>query len=381
VGAATRRRVIVQQSLRRPILSSFALVLGILIGGTALHVPGVTGDAAALTGCSRTVGTGQNLQYAIDHTPSGGTLCLTGSITASSTIRIHRSNLTIDGRGYVLKGSGYHIVLQTYCATNITVKRLRVVGDSPRPGVYTPGDEHAHGVEIAGGKNITFAGVTVRNAQGDGFYLTKCGNSTWADTIRIRDGAAYGTTRHGIGIVAARHVRISNMGFKNVGIHVLSIEPDWSAGYAPGATDIVFSGGRSTGWIGRYTDGTTGTQAVYIGTPYGAQSGMNAPIVSGITIGYLRVLDSRYGIWSQVTASGGYRISNVTFIGNRGARGSWWTDSRGVVTCQDTSGFRVINNSQPVTAGQGMYMARSLGCSSASASGNVGSGLAGQIRH
>ena len=228
------------------------------------------------------------------------------------------------------------------------------------------------------GTNITFAGVKVRNVQGDGFYVTKCGDSTWADTIQIRDGAAYGTTRHGIGIVAARHVRISNMGFKDVGIHVLSIEPDWNAGYAQGATDVVFSGGRSIGWIGRTTEGTTGTQAVYVGTPYGAQGGLEAPVVSGITVAYLRVLDSRYGIWSQVTASGGYQVRNVTFSGNRGAQGAWWTASRGVVTCQDTSGFRVLNNSQPVAAGQGMYMARSMGCSSTSASGNIGSGLVGQ---
>ena len=120
---------------------------------------------------------------------------------------------------------------------------------------------------------------------------------------------------------------------------------------------------------------------MYIGTPYGGQSGMKAPIVSGITIGYLRVLDSEYGIWSQVTASGGYRIGNVTFTGNRGAKGSWWTVSRGVVTCQDTSGFRVVNNSQPVTAGQSMYMAPSMGCSSTSASGNTGYGLVGQLRN
>jgi hypothetical protein len=327
------------------------------------------------------VGTGGNLQYAIDHTPSGGTLCFTGSITASSTIRVGRSNITIDGRGFVLKGSGYHTVLQTYCATNVTIKRLFVYGSSPQPGVYVSGNEHAHGVEIAGGKNITLSGVKVRNVQGDGFYLTKCSSSTWADTVRITDGAAYSTTRHGIGIVAARHVRISNIGFSNVGIHLISIEPDWNSGYAQGATDVVVSGGRSIGWIGRTTDGTTGTQAVYIGTPYGAQSGMKAPIVSGITIGYLRVLDAKYGIWSQVTASGGYRIGNVTFTGNRGAKGSWWTASRGVVTCQDTSGFRVVNNSQPVTAGQGMYMARSMGCSSTSASGNTGYGLVGQLRN
>ena len=170
------------------------------------------------------------------------------------------------------------------------------------------------------------------------------------------------------------------MGFKDVGIHVLSIEPDWNAGYAQGATDVVFSGGRSIGWIGRTTEGTTGTQAVYVGTPYGAQGGLKAPVVSGITVAYLRVLDSRYGIWSQVTASGGYQIRNVTFSGNRGAQGAWWTASRGVVTCQDTSGFRVLNNSQPVAAGQGMYMARSMGCSSTSASGNIGSGLVGQLR-
>ena len=160
---------------------------------------------------------------------------------------------------------------------------------------------------------------------------------------------------------------------------MLSIEPDWNGGYAQGATDVVFSGGRSIGWIGRTTDGTTGTQAVYIGTPYGAQGRAESPG----RIGHHRRLPASPRLPVRDLVAGDslgrvIRVRNVTFSGNRGAQGAWWTASRGVVTCQDTSGFRVLNNSQPVAAGQGMYMARSMGCSSASASGNIGSGLAGQ---
>src|SRR4029079_17002096 len=140
--------------IRRSFVASLGLVAAVTVGSAALAIPGVAQPVSALTGCSRTVGTGGNLQYAIDQTPSGGTLCLTGSITASSTIRIGRSNITLDGRGYVLKGSGYHTVLQTYCATNVTVKRLFVYGSSSQPGVYTPGNEHAHTVESGGGQRI-----------------------------------------------------------------------------------------------------------------------------------------------------------------------------------------------------------------------------------
>ena len=54
--------------------------------------------------------------------------------------RVRRSDLTIDGRGYVLKGNGYHTVLQTYCAANVTVKSLYVYGDSCSPRGLHAGD-------------------------------------------------------------------------------------------------------------------------------------------------------------------------------------------------------------------------------------------------
>lgn len=365
-------------SRRRPIVLSVLIVFGLFAGSAPLALDGVSGTAAALTGCSRTASSATSLQYLINNVPSGSTICLTANVRSSTPIRVRRSNVTIDGRGYYLKGVGYHAVFETRCASNVTLKNLVVVGDNPRPGVYVAGREHAHGVAIHGGSNIRVDRVRVRYVQGDGFYLAHC-NGSWTDGVSITDSAVAWNGRQGVAIVGARNVRIERMTYKNIAYHMIDIEPDWSTQIREGAENIVFDGGTSYGWIGRFTNGTVGTAMLYIGTPYGAVSGLVRPTISGVTVANQRVVEQRTGIWSVIETLGGYRIANVAFHGNRGA-GSWWTPSRGVITCRDTDGFTVTNNNQAVTPGQGMYMARTVNCTGTSASGNTGSGLAGQIR-
>ena len=351
-----------------------------MAGAGPLRLGGIAGDAAALTGCSRTVSSASSLQWLLDNAPHGSTLCLTADIRSSTPITVRRSNITIDGRGHALKGVGYHIVLHLSCASNVTVRRLQVAGSNPRPGVYTPSYEHGHAVAISGGHSILLDYVRTWNVQGDNFYVTSCG-SAWADGVTIRNSLAAWNSRQGFTVVAGRNVTVENMTFKNIAFRAIDIEPDWNAKHVQGATDIRFNGGTSYGWIGRFLDGSTGTAAVYIGTPYGAQSGKYAPVVARIAINGLRVIDAKYGIWSEIDTNGGYRVSDISFTNNRGAKGQWWTASRGVITCREVDGFAVHDNSQPVTAGQGMYMARNTNCTGAAASGNVGDGLAGQLRN
>jgi hypothetical protein len=366
-------------SRRRPVILSILIVFGLFAGSAPLALEGIAGNAAALTGCSRTASSANSFQYLINNLPSGGTLCLTADIRSSVPIRIKRSNITIDGRGHSIRGVGYHAVLEVRCATNVTVRNLIAAGDNPRGGTYVRGREHGHGFAVHGGRNIRFSGVRTWHTYGDGFYLANCGSS-WADGVTIQNSLAAWNGRQGIAVVAARNVVVENMTYKNIAFHLISVEPDWSSTITGGAENITFDGGTSYGWVGRFTDGSIGTSAVYIGTPYGAISGWNAPRVAGITVRRLRVTDSKYGIWSQVTATRGYRIASVTFADNRGA-GRWWTASRGVITCSDTDGFTATGNNQAVTHGQGMYMARSVNCSGASASGNTGDGLVGQLRN
>jgi hypothetical protein len=362
----------------RSFVASLLIVFGLIAVGGPLEIDGIAGKAAALTGCTRTASSASSLQYLINKVAAGSTICLTANVRSSSPITIRRSNIRINGRGYKLQGIGYHAVLETRCASNVTIRDLTVSGDHERPGYYIAGREHAHGVAIHGGSNIRIHRVRSWYAQGDGFYLAHC-NGRWVNGVHVTDSSVAWNGRQGIAVVGARNVRFERMTFKNIAWHVIDVEPDWNVSIREGAENVIFDGGTSYGWIGKQS-GSTGTAMLYIGTPYGAVSGRLQPSINGVHVRNYRVVDAPTGIWSSIEPNGGYTVRNVTFVGNRGA-GRWWTASRGVITCRDTDGFTVNNNNQAVTYGQGMYMARSVGCANASASGNTGSGLAGQIRH
>ena len=312
---------------------------------------------------------------------NGATICLTAgaSYSASSEILIsNRSDLTLDGNGATLRSNGYHPGIRLACDTRVTVRELTVIGSHPQPGVYLQGQEDAHGVHVGGGSGIVLANLDLQNFQGDGFYIANCGSS-WADGVTISDSRVASNGRMGIAVVAGKNVRADRMTYYNIAYSLIDVEPDWNSSYRQGGTDLQFIGGTSTGWVGHYTDGSYGTAAFYIGTPYGAVSGAYAPSIARITISGYTTANATYGIWSHVNPSGGYRISDITFTNNTG-NGSFWGSDGSVMDFNNTDGVTVTGNVQAVTSGHNMYFAVGRNASSLSVSGNTSSGSMGQLR-
>ena len=52
----------------------------------------------------------------------------------------------------------------------------------------------------------------------------------------------------------------------------------------------------STGWVGHFSDGSSGVSAFYIGTPYGAVAGAYAPSVARMATSGYTTSDATYGV-------------------------------------------------------------------------------------
>jgi hypothetical protein len=214
--------------------------------------------------------------------------------------------------------------------------------------------------------------------QGDGFYIAQCG-TTWASGVAIRDSRVANNGRMGISVVAGKNVRADRMTYYNIAFHLVDVEPDWNGTYQQGATDLVFSGAVSTGWVGRFPSGLVDATAFYVGTPYGAQSGKYAPVVARVIFEGHDVRDGITGIRTQLQTVGGYRLKTITIRNNVGHRTMAGVGSGGgIVSASDTDGLSVTSNQQPVNSG--VYAAISYGSTALTVSGNTGSGLAGQLK-
>jgi hypothetical protein len=358
---------------RRRSWSVAVLTMALLL--PVIAVPTVV-DAA---GCTRTVTSASSLQSAIDGASSGWTICLGANITATNRIAVRsKTGIVIDGKGFTLTSSGYHAALYLQCANSVNVRDLRIVGSHPSPGTFIPGSEHAHGIHVDGGKLLRFDRLDIRNMQGDGMYVGKCGTNKWADTVIIADSKVVSNGRHAITVVAGRHVRAYRMTYHNIAFHIIDAEPDWNSGYAQGATDLHFEKAVSTGWVGRFKSGLVDAAAFYIGTPYGRQSGKYAPKVARITITGYDIREGIAGLRTQLETHAGYRITDVTIKNSIGAKTvAGIPAGTGYVQTADTDYLTVINNRQPVKSGA--YVVDATRSTKLVVSGNTGSGLAGQI--
>ena len=72
---------------------------------------------------------------------------------------LDRHDLTFEGNGATLRSNGdVHETSSLFALwsddTGIVIHDFNLVGNSPSPGVYLPGQEGAHGVLIDGGGNV-----------------------------------------------------------------------------------------------------------------------------------------------------------------------------------------------------------------------------------
>jgi hypothetical protein len=80
--------------------------------------------------------------------------------------------------------------------------------------------------------------VTISGSWGDCLYVDEtAAGHVWSGSIWVHDSFCTRTGRSGISIVSGSHVTIERDHFDKLGMHVLDIEPDTSAG---GGTYVTF---------------------------------------------------------------------------------------------------------------------------------------------
>ncbi len=211
------------------------------------------------------------LQAIIDEAPDGSILRMTpgGRYRVDGTLAVlERHNLEWDGAGATIEATlvvdtpREHVLLKG--STSIRIHDVTIRGANPEPGVLDERHQFEHGIKIEGGADIEISSVTVDSPRGDCIYVA-LGNGLWAERIRIQDSACEGAGRNGIGIVAGRDVRIEGNTFRNIGLHVVDIEPNQPANASDpvqGAERVSVVRNRALGPVGGYFFAANGWGAV-----------------------------------------------------------------------------------------------------------------------
>ena len=150
---------------------------------------------------------------------------------------LDRHDLTFEGNGATLRSNGdVHEASSLFALwsgdTGIVIHDFNLVGNSPSPGVYLPGQEGAHGVLIGGGGNVDVSDVTISGVYGDAFYV-----GGWADGVSIHDSIVKSNGRNGVAIIAGRNVTVQRVTFDESGYCSLDVEANDST---EGAANIKF---------------------------------------------------------------------------------------------------------------------------------------------
>lgn len=121
--------------------------------------------------------------------------------------------------------------------SNITVRRLTVIGANPNAGLsdlaYVTALEAQHAFEFKGVRGVLVDSVRATDVYGDFVTL---GQNPWSTDVVIRDSYFDRSGRQGIAITGARNVLIERNYIGNVRRTSIDIEPNTSAGGAQHVT-------------------------------------------------------------------------------------------------------------------------------------------------
>jgi hypothetical protein len=234
-----------------------------------------------------------------------------------------RHNLTFEGNGATLRSNGdVHETSSLFALwgddTGITIRDFNLVGNSPSPGVYLPGEEGAHGVLVDGGSDVDVSGVTISDVYGDGFYV-----GSWADGVTFHDSVVKSNGRNGVSIIAGRNVTIQRVTFDQSGYCSLDIESNDST---EGAMNIQF------------LDNVIGTW----GDVFFAADGAAGSVVNGVTVSGNQVTGA--SLMTDVTLA---RRQNIVFTNNT----STVAADGPVLRFDHVDGLTISGNTQPLRSG------------------------------
>lgn len=236
---------------------------------------------------------------------------------------LDRHDLTFEGNGATLRSNGdVHEASSLFALwsdnTGIVIHDFNLVGNSPSPGVYLPGEEGAHGVLIDGGSNVDVSDVTISGVYGDAFYV-----GGWADGVNIHDSIVKSNGRNGVAVIAGRNVTVQRVTFDESGYCTLDVEANDST---EGAANVKF------------LDNLVGTW----GDVFFAADGAAGSVVDGVTVSGNRVTGS--SLATDVTLA---RRQDIVFTNNA----STVAADGPVLKFAHVDGLTVSGNSQPLRSG------------------------------
>ena len=200
---------------------------------STIDATGVTDVSAALNAFIKSVPNGSVINF-----PSSATYLL------STYIHADGQNIVLQGNGATLKSAGGYQSANSLIETggsNIGVYNFNLVGASPTPGVYIPGQEYAYGVLVYGANNVEIANTTISNVYGDGVNV-----DDWSDGVWLHNSTINRPGRSGFVVLAGKNMLIENNLFYNTSntSGIFDIEPYQTSG---GSQNFTFRNNTISG--------------------------------------------------------------------------------------------------------------------------------------
>ena len=291
------------------------------------------------------------LQSFIDGAPNGSTIVFRagGTYRLDSALRLRgKRNVTLEGNGAQLRIEGTTgrsgssgIIVENY-SENATIRNLTLVGNNQEAGTSAAccSREGQHGIAVFGSTNTLIEDVEIRRVWGDCVYVNATAPGIWADGVTFRDSTCRLTGRHGVGIIAGKHLRIERVVFDEIGFMVVDIEPGVSH---EGASDVIIRDNT----VGTY--GLTDALVPWLLEAAGAAGS----VVRDVTVTGNTVAGNRDGY------SGAVLGLNIKVIGEDKVRAGFTvtdntarsTASGPVMYFSQVDGVTVTGNVQPLSSG------------------------------
>jgi hypothetical protein len=253
-----------------------------------------------------------------------------------------RHNLIIDGNGCTLKytsvtgtDTGYSLWYNWHNVvrgSDIWIRNFVLIGSSPYPGVFTPGDSPTGGENQCGvivtSDRTEVSGCTISAVWGDGLYVGEGPTDVWFHNNHVISAG-----RQGLSVISATNVIAERNAFDKVGFYTFDVEPNYAT---DSCTNIIFRNNTA----GTYGTPGSGFDPYVFGVTNYAKTTIDGIVIDGNT-----VTDS--SIATYIDCAGTVRMTHITFTNNVGkvaAAGS-------VLYFKHVDGLTVTGNLQPLTLG------------------------------
>jgi hypothetical protein len=312
----------------------------------ALRVP-----VAIASDCSRDVTTA--LSAFVAGVPDHSTIQFSahGCYRVDGTLElVGRNGLVVDGQDATVRatttGKRSRSHLRILGGSDVTIRNMRIVGRNTQGGTahaFVPELQHQMGIDLRGVRGVRVEGVTVSYVYGDCVYVgAGDDDAAWTTDVEVRSSTCVAPGRSGMSVTAGRRITLTGNSILRPGLWGVDIEPNGGATGAVGVTisrNLFTLGPRSLPFVQAVGNSGGGT-------------------VSGISV--LGNTVRRGSMTTQFVPAPGQRWSGITVSGNKSDTAD--TRSGTVVTVENVDGIAVVNNHQPGSGGNGVFLYASRTC-------------------